>query len=45
MFSKTMLAKNCIEIHPVMEITFLKQQGSEITPKKASDLKHACGKR
>lgn len=39
------LAKNCIEIHPVMEITFVKQQGSEITPHKASDLQHTCGKR
>jgi len=39
------LAKNCIEIHPVMEITFVKQQGSEVKPHKASDLKHICGKR
>lgn len=39
------LAKNCIEIHPVMEITFVKQQGSEVTPHKAADLKHTCGKR
>lgn len=39
------LARNCIEIHPVMEITFVKQQGSEITPHKATDLKHTCGKR
>jgi hypothetical protein len=39
------LARNCIEIHPVMEITFVKQQGSEVTPHKATDLKHTCGKR
>jgi hypothetical protein len=39
------LAKNCIEIHPVMEITFVKQQGSQVTPHKATDLKHTCGKR
>lgn len=39
------LAKNCIEIHPVMEITFVKQQGSEVTPHKAKDLRHICGKR
>jgi len=39
------LAKNCIEIHPVMEITFVKQQGSEVTPHKATDLQHTCGKR
>lgn len=38
------LAKNCIEIHPVMEISFVKQQGSEVTPHKATDLKHVCGK-
>jgi hypothetical protein len=39
------LARNCIEIHPVMEITFVKQQEGEVTPHKASDLQHTCGKR
>jgi hypothetical protein len=39
------LARNCIEIHPVMEITFIKQQGSEVTPHKATDVKHICGKK
>ena len=39
------LAKNCIEIHPVMEITFVKAQGSKVMPHKATDLKHTCGKR
>jgi hypothetical protein len=38
------LARNCIEIHPVMEIKFLQQQGNEVTPHKAADLTHKCGK-
>jgi hypothetical protein len=38
------LARNCIEIHPVMEIKFLKQQGDKVTPHKATDLTHECGK-
>jgi hypothetical protein len=42
---QTGLAKNCIEIHPVMEIKFLHQQGSEIIPHKATSLAHQCGER
>jgi len=39
------LAKNCIEIHPVLALKFVKQQGSEIPPHKADDLTHKCGER
>lgn len=37
------LARNCIEIHPVMEIKFVQQQGQKVTPHKATDLPHQCG--
>jgi len=39
------LAKNCIEIHPVIALNFLSQQGNAVQPHKAGDLSHKCGKR
>ena len=40
---QTGLAPNCIEIHPVMEINFVKQQGTKVTPHPAGALQHHCG--